>query len=69
MPSRVIHAAMTITSLMVANTMMTTTKLRKGMEKAKNLLSNTSEWAALLRNSSKPGRIAPVHYALEKTLS
>ena len=38
------------------------------MEKTRNLLSNTSEWGALLRNSSKLGRIAPVRLALEKSL-
>ena len=39
MPSRVIHAAKTITSLTVANTTMTTMEVKKAMEKTKGLLS------------------------------
>jgi len=38
---------MTNTSLTVANTTTTMKKARKGMEKTKSLLSNTSEWAVL----------------------
>jgi hypothetical protein len=37
----------------------------EGDGKTKSLLSNTSEWATLLRNSSKTERIVPVRYALE----